>query len=95
MTPRAVCLLFICIFAFGCVNGRLLNDPYDDAGLETNELEVSNKNENRVMRYPEIFVFNIFPSFRCAQVGEFCNNNEDCCSNLCLGFMKRCVSGYE
>lgn len=23
-----------------------------------------------------------------------CNNNNDCCSNLCLGYLKRCVSGY-
>ncbi|KAJ0177682.1 hypothetical protein K1T71_006555 [Dendrolimus kikuchii] len=31
----------------------------------------------------------------CANVGEFCNDNSDCCSNSCLGFLKRCVSGEE
>ncbi|KAL0881520.1 hypothetical protein ABMA27_001371 [Loxostege sticticalis] len=30
---------------------------------------------------------------KCAEIGSFCMNNSDCCSNSCLGYMKRCVSG--
>ncbi|CAH0723893.1 unnamed protein product, partial [Brenthis ino] len=31
-------------------------------------------------------------SASCAKVGEFCINHNDCCSNGCLGFKRRCVS---
>ncbi|KAL0831924.1 hypothetical protein ABMA28_001443 [Loxostege sticticalis] len=30
---------------------------------------------------------------KCAEIGSFCMNHSDCCSNSCLGYMKRCVSG--
>ncbi|XP_039750634.1 conotoxin ArMKLT2-0111-like [Pararge aegeria] len=29
---------------------------------------------------------------QCAKIGEFCANHSDCCTNACLGYMKRCVS---
>ncbi|RVE50144.1 hypothetical protein evm_005167 [Chilo suppressalis] len=30
---------------------------------------------------------------KCAAVAEYCVNHSDCCSNLCLSFKRRCVSG--
>ncbi|KAI8422166.1 hypothetical protein MSG28_006077 [Choristoneura fumiferana] len=29
----------------------------------------------------------------CTEIGQFCINHSDCCSNSCLGYMRRCVSG--
>ncbi|XP_063541324.1 uncharacterized protein LOC134750136 [Cydia strobilella] len=32
-------------------------------------------------------------TLQCAEIGSFCINHSECCSNACLGYMRRCVSG--
>ncbi|XP_048004481.1 uncharacterized protein LOC125240571 [Leguminivora glycinivorella] len=30
---------------------------------------------------------------QCVEIGSFCINHSECCSNTCLGYRRRCVSG--
>ncbi|KAM3967093.1 uncharacterized protein ACR2FA_011941 [Aphomia sociella] len=34
----------------------------------------------------------VSPNKKCVEIGQYCNIHSDCCSNSCLGYMKRCVS---
>ncbi|CAH0723892.1 unnamed protein product, partial [Brenthis ino] len=90
---RSIVLLFLCsIVLIEFSNSYLIKARTFDS-VSTRDIPASPSQdviENKLGE-PEV-VPEVLASTHCAKVGEFCMNHKDCCSNACLGYMKRCVS---
>ncbi|CAK1543896.1 unnamed protein product [Leptosia nina] len=91
---RVILSLCLCV-VFACVNAELIKGVIDNKPVFTKKAvlleDEVDTNELRVP--PEVDSANVFANERCAQIGEFCTYHSDCCTNACLGYMKKCVSG--
>uniref|UniRef100_A0A2A4J5T4 WAP domain-containing protein n=1 Tax=Heliothis virescens TaxID=7102 RepID=A0A2A4J5T4_HELVI len=89
-------VLFLALSYATCsiINDRGTKDvPLPDAEIEDNSIAVPEVPEvPEVLPIDGITQFSATDNAKCAKVGEFCINHKDCCSNSCLGFMRRCVS---
>ncbi|XP_022826028.1 uncharacterized protein LOC111356050 [Spodoptera litura] len=85
-------LLFLIVST--CVTCSLITDRVTkDIPLPDAELEENSVPEATPIEVPQ--PNSVTENAGCAKIGEFCINHKDCCSNACLGYMKRCVSGRE
>ncbi|XP_023943793.1 uncharacterized protein LOC112049948 [Bicyclus anynana] len=81
-----VCLIVACGFSEGfLIQGRNLDAVF------TKDVPVpKDVVENKLALESEPIEVTV--NKQCAKIGEFCMNHSDCCTNSCLGYMKRCVS---
>ncbi|KAH9631433.1 hypothetical protein HF086_014278 [Spodoptera exigua] len=85
-------LLFLAVSTY--VTCSLITDRVTkDIPLPDAELEENNAPEATPIEVPQ--PNSVTESAGCAKIGEFCINHKDCCTNACLGYMKRCVSARE
>ncbi|OWR48120.1 hypothetical protein KGM_208287 [Danaus plexippus plexippus] len=90
---RITLLLFCFVLVSWCDGYLIRGRSFDD--INTKEIELIKVDGNIIdgdIDDSSPPVIDIFGKKKCAAVGEFCNNHSDCCSNSCLGYMKRCVS---
>ncbi|XP_028161945.1 conotoxin ArMKLT2-032-like [Ostrinia furnacalis] len=85
-------VIFLCFVAV-CeyVSGNVISSK-DLKEVNTKELPIEKEVEDDFKVIP-IEATPEKPAEKCAPIGSFCMNHSDCCSNSCLGYMKRCVSG--
>ncbi|XP_045767645.1 uncharacterized protein LOC123868966 isoform X2 [Maniola jurtina] len=88
---RACLVLFLVSFVIACdfTNGYLTQGRNLEAVFTKDAPAPQDLSENNLgLESAPVEVL----AKQCAKIGEFCNNNSDCCSHSCLGFKKRCVS---
>ncbi|KAG6441743.1 uncharacterized protein LOC115447132 [Manduca sexta] len=86
-----VCMLFFCI-VFVYASGNLIRDGVDDPSVTTKEIVVP-KDVEDLDPIPVVEPQIETTTKKCGEIGEFCTYHTQCCSNACLGYMRRCVSG--
>nr|XP_026485518.1 uncharacterized protein LOC113393036 [Vanessa tameamea] len=83
---------FVCLTELSCgyiIRGRNFDSVF------TKEVPASQDliDGNKLSLDPEVFAPEIPLNKKCKAIGEFCMNHKDCCTNACLGYLKKCVSG--
>ncbi|CAH3924917.1 unnamed protein product [Pieris brassicae] len=85
-------LLLVTVLVTACVHAKLLKGVIDEKPVFNMKNLEDEANENDLSYPPDMAIPGIY-DIQCSEIGEFCNYHTDCCSNACLGYMKRCVSG--
>ncbi|VVC90669.1 unnamed protein product [Leptidea sinapis] len=92
---NSLSIFFLCSVLYHVTNASLIKGPINDEPVFKTK-DVSAR-ENMIIDdakiEKELPIPEVPPKRRCAEIGEFCVNHNDCCTNACLGYMKKCVSG--